>query len=246
MSASSCRSYSNRSPVGDVGVLLGTVLFGSVARGDDDELSDVDVLAVVQNGAGLVSEAEVHATLPAWLPAVVPTISWYGLERLQGMHRAGELFSWHIYLDGQVLHDPSGALGALGLPAPYRRALADVDAFIAIAADLPSQLDHAACNAVYELGVLYVCVRNVAMSASAYLNGRPDFTRMAPYRLRGGPDFRVHAAEYHVSMLCRLAGQRGLSLPADISPDRVRAYHARAVEWMMALRGLLNRNQRHG
>jgi hypothetical protein len=225
-----------------MGVLLGTALFGSVARGDDDELSDLDVLALVQNGAGVVADAEVLATLPAKVAERAATISWYGADRYLGMHRTGGLFSWHLFLDGRILHDPSGLLGRLGAPTPYCRALADVDAFIEIAADLPSQLGRAACNAVYEMGVLYVCLRNVAMSGSASLSGRPDFTRMAPYHLAGCPTLKVPEQEYHLSMLCRLAGQRGLPLPGDITPGRVLKYHEGAFDWMLAIRGLLDRN----
>lgn len=229
-----------------MGVLLGTALFGSVARGDDDELSDLDVLALVQNGAGVVADDEVLATLPQSVAERVATISWYGSDRYLGMHRSGELFSWHLFLDGQILHDPAGLLGGLGAPAPYGRALADVDAFIEIAGDLPSQLDRAACNAVYEMGVLYVCLRNVAMSGSATLTGRPDFTRMAPYRLAGCPTLAVPEDEYHLSMLCRLAGQRGLPLPSEVTPARVLRYHSEAFGWMLAIRRLLDRKLSDG
>jgi predicted nucleotidyltransferase len=229
-----------------MGVLLGTVLFGSVARGDDDELSDLDLLALVQNGGGPVSVEEVRATLPAGLAGKVATISWYGMERLVEMHRSGELFAWHIHLDGKVLHDPVGAVATLGVPAPYRRALDDVDAFLAIAADLPSQLERAERNAIYEFGVLYVCLRNVAMSASAHLSAQPDFTRKVPYRLGDGPPCPVSESEYRMSMLCRLASQRGLTLPLEITPSRVMAYHDVALPWMSSIRAVLGRKLSNG
>jgi hypothetical protein len=228
-----------------MGVLLASALFGSVARGDDDDLSDVDVLALVQNGAGVVAEEDVVATLPPNVVERAPTVSWYGVERYLAMHRAGELFAWHVFLDAKILHDATGLLAGLGPPARYSRALEDVDAFIQIAADVPAQLEGAACNAIYEMGVLYVCVRNVAMSASALLGDRPDFTRQAPYRLPG-PVLRLAEAEYHVSMLCRLAGQRGLKLPNQISAGRVLRYHQQAFDWMLAVRELVDRNLRNG
>ena len=229
-----------------MGVLLGTVLFGSVARGDDDELSDLDLLALVKTGAGPVSLEEVCATLPADLAGETATVSWYGIERLVEMYRSGELFAWHIHLDGKVLHNPVGAVATLGVPAPYRRALDDVDSFLSIAADLPSQLERAGCNAIYEFGVLYVCLRNVAMSASAHLSVQPDFTRQSPYRLGDGPPCPVPESEYRMSMLCRLASQRGLRLPSEISPSRVMDYHDVVFPWMTAIRAVLSEKLSNG
>jgi hypothetical protein len=230
-----------------MGKLLGTAVFGSVARGDNDTLSDLDVLALVENGAGMVPPAEVTATLPLGIGAGDAAISWYGVERYREMHASGELFAWHIFLDARVAHDPGGLFAALGAPAPYVRAEQDSDAFIAIAEDLPEQLAGAACNAVYEMGVLYVCLRNVAMSASWCLGARADFTRLAPYRLaRDTVALTLPEDEYRVSMLCRLAGQRGLTLPSGITPDRVMRYHRSALAWMHQVRGLLDTVSAHG
>lgn len=224
-----------------MGRLLGTAVFGSVARGDNDALSDLDVLALVENGAGMVPPAEVAATLPPGIRPGDAAISWYGIERYREMHAAGELFAWHIFLDAKVAHDPRGLLAALGAPAPYVRAIEDTDAFIAIAEDLPEQLAGAACNAVYEMGVLYVCLRNVAMSASWCLGERADFTRLAPYRLaRSTVALTLPEDEYRVSMLCRLAGQRGLALPSCVNADRVMRYHRSALAWMRRVRELLD------
>ena len=96
------------------------------------------------------------------------------------------------------------------------------------------------------MGILYVCVRNVAMSCSNDLTGNPDFTRMAPYRLVDAPKLGVPEDEYRLSMLCRLAGQRGLPLPDDITPSRVMRYHGVAFAWMLAVRELLERKMNDG
>jgi len=225
-----------------MGVLLSVALFGSVARGDDDVLSDLDVLAIVENNTGKVEPSTVLAHLPPSLRSGDPTISWYGAERFRQMSAAGDLFAWHVFLDGRPLYDPSSLFAALGEPALYERAADDVDAFLEIATQLPAQLAGAAFNAVYEMGVLYVCLRNVAMSASWHLADRPDFTRLAPYRLAAQTlPLCVPEEEYRASMLCRMASQRGLGLPDEITADRVLRYHAAAFDWMVAVRALLDR-----
>ena len=80
------------------------------------------------------------------------------------------------------------------------------------------------------------------MSASWHLAPRPDFTRLAPYRLAAETvQLALPEAEYRVSMLCRLAGQRGLPLPSDVTTARVLGYHSAAINWMRRIRDTLDR-----
>ena len=48
-----------------MGELLGVYVFGSVARGDRDLRSDLDLLAVVADGRGKVKEEDVHVHVPS-------------------------------------------------------------------------------------------------------------------------------------------------------------------------------------
>src|SRR3546814_18957257 len=77
-------------------------LFGSMARGDYDDLSDVDVLVVVEDRSGKVPEEAVRAHLS---PTIChpPTISWYGRKRLSTMFAEGHLFAWHLFHQSKSL-----------------------------------------------------------------------------------------------------------------------------------------------
>src|SRR3546814_20282552 len=77
-------------------------LFGSMARGDYDDLSDVDVLVVKEDRSGKVPEEAVRAHLS---PTIChpPPISWYGRKRLSTMFADGRLFAWHLFHQSKSL-----------------------------------------------------------------------------------------------------------------------------------------------
>ena len=152
-----------------MGRLLGLYLFGSVARGDRDGRSDLDLLAVVADGEGKVDFETVIAHVPCNLRELEPSVSWYGRRRLGTMFANGELFGWHLYRETVPLFEAEPILVVLADPAPYRDGAADVASFEKVLSGIPAQLDASPENAVYELGLVYVCLRNICMAFDAYL-----------------------------------------------------------------------------
>lgn len=219
-----------------MGQLLGVYLFGSVARGDRDPKSDLDLLAVVADGRGKVEEQEVYAHVPSQIAGLEPSISWYGRRRLGTMFENGELFGWHLYQEAVPLFETEPVIERLGVPSPYRDAAADVTSFEKVLSGIPDQLEASPENAVYELGLVYVCLRNICMAASATLCDRPDFSRYSPFRLTGFPTVPITRVEYDLSMTCRMAGQRGIRPPYPVCQSLVADIHDRLAPWVAELR----------
>jgi predicted nucleotidyltransferase len=73
--------------------LLGLVLFGSRARGDHVEDSDVDLLALVSDGA------------PAFVTRPGITVSCYPLDQVLRRARSGDLFALHVVAEGKVVYE---------------------------------------------------------------------------------------------------------------------------------------------
>ncbi|WP_294338913.1 nucleotidyltransferase domain-containing protein [uncultured Sphingomonas sp.] len=219
-----------------MGRLLGLYVFGSVARGDQDASSDLDLLAVVADGEGKVPDETVSAHVPPALAGLEISISWYGRRRLGQMFANGELFAWHLHGEAVPLYESEPVMTALGRPAPYFDAAADIASFEKVLAGIPAQLWASPGNAAYELGLVYVCVRNIAMAASAVLCPQPDFSRYSPFRLEGFPEVPLTPAEYGLAMRCRMAGQRGLAPVAAVGSSQVAGIHARIAPWIDALR----------
>jgi hypothetical protein len=230
-----------------MGELLAVYLFGSAARGEVDERSDLDLLAVVADRAGKVVQSEVERHVPKILGSLEPSISWYGFNRLREMFRNGELFAWHLYRETTPLFEARAVLASLGTPAPYLNAAEDVTSFEAILSGIPGQLAASPQNAVYEMGLIYVCLRNICMAASWSLCPNPDFSRYSPFSLRGVAPVPISRLEYDLAMSCRLAGQRGMALPQQVSPSEVAHLYDRLTPWIAALRRCLeSRNGRRG
>ncbi|WP_037139211.1 nucleotidyltransferase domain-containing protein [Rhodococcoides fascians] len=79
------------------GQYLALMVYGSQARGSSDIDSDVDVLAVVKEGAGAYSAGRVAIT--AYTPA-----------QLHAMAQTSSLFILHLRTEGVVLEDTTGVL----------------------------------------------------------------------------------------------------------------------------------------
>ncbi|HEV7694453.1 MAG TPA: nucleotidyltransferase domain-containing protein [Hyphomonadaceae bacterium] len=218
-----------------MGNLLGAYYFGSVGRGDHDDRSDLDILAVVQDGKGLVPQRKVLELLPTERLEMRPSISWYGKKRLAEMFKNGELFAWHLFRETLPIWQTEPVMQILGRPSQYRDGLKDVRSFRTVMSEIPAQIRRNKFNAIYEAGLVYVCVRNIAMSASWYLCERPDFSRYSAFRL--GPTLAcpISVEEFDVAMACRMAGQRGQSLPKNISGDFVITLFERIDPWISRL-----------
>lgn len=81
--------------------ILATALFGSRARGDGSDRSDIDIL---------VWEAGGH---PRQIRDGIVSYAFYPEDDLLAMARRGDLFAAHLALEARELHDPGGRLEAL-------------------------------------------------------------------------------------------------------------------------------------
>jgi hypothetical protein len=89
--------------------LAGVVLFGSVARGEQTEASDTDLLIVLKRGNAVTRDAyrEWDRTVAVRLPRhVAPHI----VELPGDISELGSLWL-EIALEGRVLHDTDGSVG---------------------------------------------------------------------------------------------------------------------------------------
>jgi predicted nucleotidyltransferase len=215
--------------------LIAAYIFGSVARSEQDELSDLDVLAVVQTGGGKVDEAVVAQFVPPALRGLKLSISWYGQERLREMFENGELFAWHLADETQPIFDPSGFLAKLGRPGFYCDAAQDVASFLRVFSGIREQIMAGPHNAAYEAGLVYVCLRNIAMAASSRLCGRPDFSRYSAFRLHGLAPCPITPAQFDIAMRSRMASQRGYTPPPEATAGFVLDLIDRLGTWLTTL-----------
>lgn len=185
-------------------------IFGSWVRGDNDEHSDLDVLVTVKDGSGKTPD-RVIANFVRPLIGGEPSISWYGVKKLRAMFEQGDLFAWHLFLESKSVGPYPDLPSIFGKPSTYVTAKADIIELRDILEQISGELQKAPRNAVFEMGILYVCARNIAMSASSKLCPTPHFGRYSPFALP--LEFPLSADEYDLTMACRMSGQRGRPPP---------------------------------
>jgi len=169
-------------------------IFGSATRGEVSSTSDIDVLVIpLSNG---------HSEYPASWSVYSPAI-------IQSYFKSGRLFAWHLHLEAKCIHsaNPTPYLSSLGAPAKYSSAGKDIDALETILRESLREIQNRTPNLIYELGIAYTAIRDIAMAASWALMDRPCFSRDAPFLL-SSPCPISHNA-YRGAMLARHSSTRG-------------------------------------
>jgi nucleotidyltransferase-like protein len=150
-------------------------LFGSVARGDTDSRSDVDVLV-----AGVLPDGTLEC-----LPYARDRLSivQYGWDEVEHMAAYGSLFLHHLRLEGRpALGSESQRLRAMleALP-PYLRAERELASFEDVLEDVERSVarDHAPA---FELSVVATALRHACI-LGCYAIGQPTFGRASAFRV---------------------------------------------------------------
>jgi predicted nucleotidyltransferase len=211
-------------------------LFGSVARGDTDDLSDVDVL--------VAGELEPQALSDLPYPKERRSLVRYDWPELRQMAGYGSLFLHHLRLEGKLLFSPhESELAVLleGLPQ-YRRAQQELSTFVRVLADVNDALngDH---SPEFELSVIATALRHSCI-LGCYAVGEPKFGRRSAFELflrRSGREDLVEAAQelYEFRLYEDGRGTR----PYRATTADVRLWLVRAREVLAAVRrelGALN------
>jgi hypothetical protein len=171
-------------------------VFGSITSGDVDHGSDTDVLVVTQTGDLANSYPD------SW--------SVYSVERVRELFSRGTLFAWHLHRDAVRIwpKGPGGLLATLGQPSEYRGAISEISALRRLALQAVGELAGGSPSETFELGLIFLATRDIAMAAAPLLLGEFRFSRFTPldYEI---PKFPLERAEYEFLMACRRASTRG-------------------------------------
>jgi predicted nucleotidyltransferase len=191
--------------------LLSLRVYGSFSRGDNDGLSDVDVLAVYGRRPTVDVRNAVRNEVAKVFPGKLD-LAEYSKPRIAQFYKEGHLFAWHLYRESRNLSPSTDFFfEALGEPAPYKAALADAIGFAKLLRTSQDEIDKVGVSLVYEAGLMYLASRNVAICASYGFNKKPDFSRWAIYNVcsRLAIDALVERHDYEELIRCRFVSIRG-------------------------------------
>ncbi|EJN29843.1 putative nucleotidyltransferase [Pseudomonas sp. GM78] len=209
-------------------------LFGSVARGDHDPMSDTDVLLVYDKVPDIQIQAYAKAQV---LSAMLVNCAFaeYSSDHLKRMFKEGHLFAWHLHLEAlplprlEICEDD---LHTFPFPAPYTGGLVDSANFNTLLKSVMQSVMLGSKSPVYEAGIAYVALRNIGMALSSSILGRPCFNRYAPFYVSAHLQLAPPCSKelYQTLIAARHASQRGLPAP-PIATERLRDGLQSACKW---------------
>lgn len=219
--------------------IMNVSVFGSYGRGNSDSSSDLDVIVMCRDAGGTQSIEKISAVVSKHY-GNIPSISWYGEKKLRFFFESGDLFAWHLYNESLPLAGYTHLKEVLGKPAPYLDCMEDILGLREILINVPKQILHRPENTIYELGIVFVCLRNIAMAASSKLCGSVQFGRYSPMLLPMVP-FPLSMEAYELLAGCRHASTRGLIAPKlNICVENV---IVESVKWVDKLIGAIEKTK---
>jgi predicted nucleotidyltransferase len=151
--------------------------FGSVARGDDDDLSDRDICMFVRDLPDRAI-ARLKRRIAMLYRADEGSVSAYRTSTVRRMAIGGSLFLWHLKLEGRILFSRPGAVMKIydRLEA-YSRFSVDLLLFQELCDDLrDATLARRRALDLFDLHVSFLIARNVCMLLTVHA-GQPTFGR---------------------------------------------------------------------
>lgn len=197
-------------------------VFGSTCRGESSPTSDIDVL--------VVPFTEDRSNYPSgW--------SVYAPELLREYFSQGRLFAWHLHLEAKCIFSSHKIpfLSSLGAPAPYTTMSKDIDELEELLQEAIHELENGTKSVVYELGIAYTAIRDIAMSASWAFLGAPCFSSDAPYYLPN--PCPLEFAAYRQAKLARHSSTRGTDISLDLEHTVNEIIRTPFSQWIESLRG---------
>jgi len=165
------------------------LLYGSRARGDHDQFSDVDVLVLSANPPDLGRQQLVEAGMSQkyGLPVARISVSSYSFEEFQRMAAVGTLFARHIGSEAvmidcdqagqQILSDALASVTTNAVPVTMR----DLCTYTTALQDVKTALATVTVDYAFELRELRTLLRHVSVLASGS-QGAPVFGRTAAFK----------------------------------------------------------------
>ncbi len=179
-------------------------IFGSTCRGELDQYSDIDLLAV-HDFEENIDHLDANK------------ISIYTENKLKKLWVTGNPFAWHLHLESKLVFSSDGTdfLRQLGKPFKYTEGLNDCEKFYNILKLSIESLKEDHLSLVYDLSTIFLCMRNIATCYSLHI-GKPIFSRESALLLPKHP-LNIDRNIFHVLEKCRLANTRGLHIDLTTS-----------------------------
>ncbi|MGE0171376.1 MAG: nucleotidyltransferase domain-containing protein [Oligoflexales bacterium] len=178
-------------------------IFGSICRGEFDERSDIDLLAICSRFLTNLDPAK---------------FSIYSYTKINELWEGGNPFAWHLATEARLVFSEDGIdyIASLGAPNKYRFGLQDCSNFRNLFIDAVNAITSGSKSFVFELSTIFLAIRNFATCYALAVLGKKEFSRFSALRL--GPDSLViDEAAFKVLERSRLLSTRASGIAISIA-----------------------------
>jgi len=156
--------------------VLAIFVYGSVARGDADRRSDVDVLLITTD-VDLAGALQLRHWCGSALAVETGAVGLYTMANAAVMADHGSPLLWHLKLEGRALFDRGGAVERLFRRLmTFRDYAAELLEYEGLLDDVRGAWDNDRGPSELDLHVLHLVIRNTCILLS-FLDGAPTFGR---------------------------------------------------------------------
>lgn len=194
--------------------------FGSICRGEFDEMSDIDLLAITTEDDKRFSTEK---------------FSVYTHERISELWREGNPFAWHLHLESSLIHssDKVDFLKSLLNPEKYENGYNDCQKFKALFEDNFKALLDNTNSSTFKISCIFLGVRNFATCYSL-AKGKPIFSRKSPTLIKN--HLNISTNVFDILIRARILSTRGTGKPLTKSEiDLVKVECQKIHQWMEKL-----------
>lgn len=209
-------------------------LYGSVARGDYDSDSDLDILVIADDDDVLPNIDGLTAVLPQSQHRSIRRYSW---SEVEGMAAYGSLFLRHVHLEGRALLPGDGTARLVRILqdlGPYTETERDLSGFRVALNDVERSLIDGG-EPAFELSIIATVIRHSSILASYHM-GKVAFGRERSIRVTFAEfDMRDMADSALQLYSFRLQKSRGLVAPIEPSIELACAWLSIAREYLLRM-----------
>ena len=173
-------------------------IFGSICRGEIDKQSDVDLLAIIENG-------EDNSNFD------INKFSVYTVKRLKEMWQEGNPFAWHLFIESKLVFstNQSNLFKKWGKPNLYLNSRRDLGKFSNLFNDSVKSINESNSSVIFDLSMIFLAIRNFASCYSLGHLKDYNFSRYSALNLKSNK-LEISSDSFEVLERARILSTRGI------------------------------------
>jgi hypothetical protein len=169
-------------------------LFGSLCRGEIDEFSDVDLLAIIGANENINTQLDTQK------------FSIYKEKRMMELWKEGNPFAWHLFQESKLIHSDNNE--DIMRNWGYTNLESDLKKFSTLFYDSIKSINNSEHSDTFDLSMLFLSIRNFASCYSLGALNEFNFSRKSALKLKTDK-LKISDESFSILERARILSTRG-------------------------------------